>query len=59
MDSHPGPSGEVMDTNLLRRAFGTFATGAGPARKVASTLPHGCSRMSFSMFHSGDDLRRA
>lgn len=47
MDSHPGPSGEVMDTNLLRRAFGTFATGVTVVT-VGGKAPHGMTANSFA-----------
>ncbi|WP_253873886.1 flavin reductase family protein [Actinomadura rupiterrae] len=43
----PGPSAEVYDSGLLRRAFGTFATGVTVVT-CGGPNPHGMTANSFS-----------
>lgn len=47
MDVQPKPPGEVADTKLLRRAFGTFATGV-TVITVGGDTPHGMTANSFT-----------
>ncbi|GAA4147953.1 flavin reductase family protein [Phytohabitans flavus] len=42
-----GPSGEVTDTKVLRRAFGTFATGVTVVT-VGGSVAHGMTANSFT-----------
>jgi flavin reductase len=47
VDNHREPSREVADTKLLRRAFGTFATGVTVVT-VGGPDPHGMTANSFA-----------
>lgn len=47
MKDHPGPSDEVADTKLLRRAFGAFATGVTVVTVGGANL-HGMTANSFT-----------
>ena len=47
MDNHREASGEVADSKLLRRAFGTFATGITVVT-VGGQEPHGMTANSFT-----------
>jgi flavin reductase (DIM6/NTAB) family NADH-FMN oxidoreductase RutF len=47
VDVQPKPPGEVADTKLLRRAFGTFATGVTVVT-VGGDTPHGMTANSFT-----------
>lgn len=47
MDHHSEAAGDVADTKLLRRAFGTFATGVTVVT-VGGVVPHGMTANSFA-----------